>query len=456
VRRPSLQRRLLWLIVLPVVVVWLAAGAWLGWRTHHETAEMFDRELMRTAASVLAVSAVLPDAALPDGMGSTAMSADVGDIHRPEIVVRDRNGRRVLSSSALPTLAFSAGTPHFHTIEHAGQRWRVYQRWDDAGRYWIQVAAPLHDRDELLTALARAMLLPLLALLMLLPLATWFGLRRGLAPLRSLSRAIAAQPIRTPTLTRDDVPAELLQLTRALDTLVESLDLALARERRFTADAAHELRHPLSVLRLELDLFGGIDDAAARRLHLQRARDGLERMERLVAQLLTLARVESLERVADATTFALSALARDVLADAGERAAPRGVRLALQADDTGLVLGSAGLLGIAVRNLVDNAITHGRQGGQVDVSVRTCGKQVELSVADDGPGLTAGQAGRLGERFQRSGGSGSGLGLSIVQAIAALHHGSIEATESTHAGARLVLRLPAASGSDEQQASSDS
>ena len=176
-------------------------------------------------------------------------------------------------------LTFSAGAPHFHTIEHDGQRWRVYQRWDDAGRYWIQVAAPLHDRDELLTALARAMLLPLLALLMLLPLATWFGLRRGLAPLRSLSRAIAAQPVRTPTLTRDDVPAELLQLTRALDTLVENLDRALARERRFTADAAHELRHPLSVLRMELDLFGSIDDACRATVHLQRARDGLERMD---------------------------------------------------------------------------------------------------------------------------------------------------------------------------------
>lgn len=438
-KRPTLQRRLLRLIVLPVVVVWLAAGAWLGWRTHHETAEMFDRELMRTAASVLAVSAALPDA-----IGPMAISTDDGDKHEPELVVRDRSGRRVFMSSALPSLVFSGTAPHFHTIVHGGQRWRVYQRWDDAGRYWIQVAAPLHDRDELLAALARAMLLPLLALLMLLPLATWLGLRRGLAPLRSLSRAIAAQPVRTPTLTRDDVPAELLQLTRALDTLVESLDHALERERRFTADAAHELRHPLSVLRMELDLVGGIDDEAARRVHLQRARDGLERMERLVAQLLTLARVESLEHVPDAATIALATLARDVLAEAGERAAPRGVVLALQADDAGLVRGSAGLLGIATRNLVDNAITHGRRGGRVQVGVRAREGEVELSVADDGPGLTPGQATRLGERFQHSGGSGSGLGLSIVHAIAALHHGSVEVAESAQGGARLVLRLPAA------------
>ena len=232
--RPSLQRRLLWLIVLPVVAVWLVAGAWLGWRVWHETAEMFDRELMRTASSVLAVSAAYPDA-----VGTTTVRADGDDLHRPEIVVRDRNGRRVLSSSALPMLAFSTEAPHFHTVDHDGQRWRIYQRRDGTGRYWIQVAAPLHDRDELLGALAWAMLLPLMALLLLLPLSTWSGLRSGLAPLRSLSRAIAAQPGRIPTLTRDDVPAELLQLTRTLDSLVNRLDEALARERRFTADAAH-------------------------------------------------------------------------------------------------------------------------------------------------------------------------------------------------------------------------
>jgi signal transduction histidine kinase len=439
--RPTLQRRLLWSIALPVVLVWLAAGAWLGSRTQHETAEMFDRELMRTAASVLALAA-----AIPDDTRLAPMAAASDDDHRPEIVVRDRHGRRVLASSALPILSFATDAPHFHDIEHRGQRWRVYQRWDDAQRYWVQVAAPLHDRDELLAALARATLLPLLVLLLVLPLATWFGLRRGLAPLGALSRAIAAQPSRTPRLTRDDVPAELVQLTRALDTLVDNLDRALARERRFTADAAHELRHPLSVLRMELDLAGMVGDDAAPQVHLQRARDGLERMERLVAQLLTLARVESLESVADAAVVSLAWLARAVLADAGERAAARDVTLALHADAAGTVHGSAGLLAIAIQNLVDNAIAHGHRGGRVDVTLHNHGTQVELTVADDGPGFAPGQAQLLGERFQRSSGSGSGLGLSIVHAIAGLHHGSVGAEPSAQGGARLVLRLPMAAG----------
>lgn len=165
--------------------------------------------------------------------------------------------------------------------------------------------------------------MPMAGPLLLLPLAICLGLRNALAPLRGLSRTIAAQPAQTPTSTRDGVLTELRQLTRALDTLVVSLADALQRGCRFTADAAHELRHPLSVLRMELDLAGVAAQDNARRMHLQRARDGLGRTERLVAQLLTLARIESLDRLADQGRLDITALARQVVAEAGECAARR-------------------------------------------------------------------------------------------------------------------------------------
>jgi signal transduction histidine kinase len=263
--------------------------------------------------------------------------------------------------------------------------------------------------------------------------------------LRGLSRTIAAQPAQTPTLTRADVPTELRQLTRALDTLVASLADALQRERRFTADAAHELRHPLSVLRMELDLAGVATQDDARRMHLQRARDGLGRMERLVAQLLTLARVESLDRLADQGRLDITALARQVVAEAGERAAPRGVALSLQADEPVYARASAGLLEIALRNLVDNAIAHGKPRGHVGVAVGTLPDGVEIAVEDDGPGFPEDQVARAGERFARGEQSrGSGLGLSIVRAIAALHGGSVTVSRSSTGGARVALHLPAA------------
>lgn len=446
-RRPSLHRRLLWLVGLPVIALWLAAGAWLAERTAHETAEMFDRELQRTAASVLAVVASSPDATptLPQGA-----HRQHDDDERPEIVVRDRDGGLLLDASTLPAAPAGADDPQFRTLRHEGESWRVYQRWDTTRRYWIQVAAPLHDREELLSAHVRALLIPVAGLLVLLPLAIWAGLRSGLAPLRKLSRSIGRLPAQTPTLTRDDVPTELLQLTRALDTLVTNLGAVLSRERRFTADAAHELRHPLAVLRMELDLAGVATDAAVRQTHLQRAREGLVRMERLVAQLLTLARVESLDQLPDSQPLDVASLARSVVAEAGERAAPRGVELSLQADSSVRVQASAGLLEVALRNLIDNAIAHGKPRGRVDVTVRREGGIVELAVEDDGPGIPQDQEQRAGERFLRGRDSGgSGLGLSIVQAIATLHGGSVGLSRSTAGGARAGLRLPAATMSPE-------
>ena len=439
---PSLQRRLSWLIGVPVVALWLLTALWMGHRIDHESAEMFDRELERTAASVLAVLASSRDDA---GLRAGTLPGDEAEEGaRPEIVVRDRAGRLLLDASVLPPLVAGDGDAHFHTLAHAGTRWRIYQRWDERHRHWIQVAAPLHDRDELMRALVRASLVPLAGLLLLLPLATWLGLRRGLAPLRALSQAIHAQPARTPVLTCDAVPVELRQLTRALDALVAHLDAALARERRFTADAAHELRHPLSVLRMELDLAGARVDDAGRREHLQRARDGLARMERLVAQLLVLARVESLDRLDGLRSVSPATLAREVLAEAGERAAPRGVTLSLQADEALRVRGSPELLAIAVRNLVDNAIGHGRPGGQVGVRVEREDGAVALAVDDDGPGFEDAQAARVGERFARGEGGGSGLGLSIAQAVAALHGGGLVVGHAPAGGARVVLRLPLA------------
>ncbi|TWI12508.1 sensor histidine kinase [Aerolutibacter ruishenii] len=444
--RPSLQRRLLWFIGLPVAALWLGAGLWLAQGARHETAEMFDRELERTAASVLAVIASTPDAAFAQRAMGQGGRRDDDEGPRPEIVVRDRSGQILLDASSLPPLQADGGGAHFHSLRHGGETWRVYQRWDVARRHWIQVAAPLHDRDELLWALMQGTLAPLLALLVLLPLATWLGLRGGLAPLRVVSRAIEAQPAHPPTLTRDDVPGELLQLTRAVDALVGTLDATLERERRFTADAAHELRHPLSVLQLELDLAGQAGDAASRQQHLQRARAGLQRMERLVTQLLTLARVESLEAVPDAAMLSLVDLVRTTVADASEHAQPRGVQLSLAAADDSTVRGSAGLLDIAIRNLIENAIAHGRSPGRVDIWLQARDGHVELVVDDDGPGFPEAPAQRLGERFLRSSGSGSGLGLSIVHAIARLHGGSLAAGCSPLGGARVVLRLPRQAG----------
>lgn len=444
--RPSLNRRLVLRLVAGIVLVWCAAGGWLAWRSLHEVDEIFDQMLVRTAASVFAVMPATPApgvaARLPDRQ---ALDSDA-TAHRPAITVRDAAGRLLVRSTELPALSFDPGDAHFHSVVYGQRRWRVFQRWDAQRQYWIQVAAPLDERDELMRKLVAPALLALLALLVLVPPTVFAGLRSGLKPLRKLTRSLSAgaSPM-TVTLTDERVPVELAPFTEAIDQLVDRLKLSLEHERRFTADAAHELRHPLAALRLELDLAGRGGDAATRAGHLQRAQEALDRMQRLVTQLLLLARVEKLAELDDAGRLRLASVAEAALCDVSERAAARSIELSLDHEGNDFVQGSRGLLGIVVQNLLDNALRHVPEHGRVSVRVGGHADRVTLEVDDNGTGFASTDTSRLGERFHRPEGSlgeGSGLGLSIAQAIVDLHHGQLAFGRSALGGARVSLSLP--------------
>lgn len=444
--RPSLNRRLVLRLLAGIVLVWCAAVGWLGWRSLHEVDEIFDQMLVRTAASVFAV---MPDdiarggaVRLPD---KPLLDSD-DTAQRPAIVLRDARGELLVESAELPLLRFDPGDAHFHSVVHDDRRWRVFQRWDAQHRYWVQVGAPLDERDELLRKLLAPALLALLALLVLVPPIVFAGLRSGLKPLRQLARGLSAgaDPAAA-SLTDARVPVELAPFTEAIDKLVDRLRRSLEHERRFTADAAHELRHPLAALRLELDLAGRGDDVPARAQHLQRAQEALDRMQRLVAQLLMLARVEKLAELADAGPLRLASVAEAALRDASERAAARSIELSLDHDGNDFVLGSRSLLDILVQNLLDNALRHVPEHGQVNVRVGGRDEQVTLEVNDNGGGFADAAVARLGERFHRPEGSigeGSGLGLSIAWAIARLHHGELAFGRSALGGAQVSFSLP--------------
>ncbi|MEO5830323.1 MAG: ATP-binding protein [Rhodanobacter sp.] len=443
--RPSLNRRLIVRLVAGIVLVWIVAVGWLGWRSLHEVDEIFDQMLVRTTASVFAV---LPDAPASSSVVRLPHKKIVDSdstAQRPAIVLRDALGQWLIQNSRLPALTFDPADPHFHTVTYDKRRWRVFQGWDSDRQYWIQVAAPLDERDELLRKLLAPTLLALLALLVLVPPTVFVGLRGGLKPLRRLTRNLSANSMPLiPVLTDEQVPVELASFTRAVDQLVERLKLGLEHERRFTADAAHELRHPLATLRLELDLAGRSDDATARAQHLQRAHHALDRMQRLVTQLLLLARVEKLTELDDAGPLRLVRVAEAALREFSERAAARSIELSLDHDGNDFVQGSAGLLGILVQNLLDNALRHTPDHGQVNVRVGGTQEHVVLEVNDSGAGFSTLDPVSLVERFHRPDGSvgeGSGLGLSIAHAIASLHHGQLAFDRSSLGGARVRLSL---------------
>ena len=222
----------------------------------------------------------------------------------------------------------------------------------------------------------------------------------------------------------------------ALNGLFQRIADLMESERRFTADAAHELRTPIAAIRAQAQVALGEAEAGPRRHALQATLDGCDRATRLVAQLLTLSRLEA-GADGTATEVDLSELVRRVVADE----APQGLRkqqtIEVDAADACRVNGDATLLAVLTRNLVDNALRYSPEHAAVRIAVTSSEAGVRLRVEDSGPGVSDADTQRLGERFFRvlgSGEGGSGLGWSIVRRIAAAHQASIQVSRSLALG----------------------
>jgi two-component system sensor histidine kinase QseC len=279
-------------------------------------------------------------------------------------------------------------------------------------------------REEIAEALGKALVWPLATALPALALAIWLGVGSGLRPLREL-RAQLARRGAGDLAPLDDkrTPREIEPLVAELNRLFGRIGETLQRERRLTADAAHELRTPLAVLSTQAQVARGASTEAARNEALDAVVAGAGRAARLIEQMLTLARLEAGQLGEHAQRVALHDLAREVLAEAAPRAVAKDIDISLAEGPPAQIRGHAGLLAILIGNLVDNAVRYTPAGGRVLVSLAET-PEVELRVADNGPGVPAAEVGRLGERFHRlapAAESGSGLGLSIVLRIAELH-----------------------------------
>jgi signal transduction histidine kinase len=277
-------------------------------------------------------------------------------------------------------------------------------------------------REEIVEALGKSLVWPLAAALPALALAIWLGVGSGLRPLRELRAQLAGRSA-TDLAPLDTVqaPAEIEPLVAELNRLFGRIGEALARERRLTADAAHELRTPLAVLSTQAQVARRATDDASRNEALDALVAGAERAARLIDQMLTLARLEAGQTGAAAGRFDLRETTRAAMAELAGAALAKGIELELAEGAAVEAEGHATLVAVLARNLVDNAVRYTQRGGRVEVVVRP---GPLLEVRDNGPGVPAQEVARLGERFHRPAGqaeTGSGLGLSIVLRIAELH-----------------------------------
>jgi two-component system sensor histidine kinase QseC len=276
--------------------------------------------------------------------------------------------------------------------------------------------------------------------------------RNGLVPLRHLSQALAQRsPQALDAVVLSDMPTEVEPVVHSLNALFQRIEAMVEAERRFTADAAHELRTPIAAIRMQAQVaLGAGSDDAQRDRALNYTLAGCDRATHLVEQLLTLSRLEFSTTAAPCGLVDVSALAQRVAADLAMTALGRAQTLALDAPAHAMIQADDMLTSVLIRNLVDNAMRYSPDGAQVDLSVKVQGNHVAFQVQDSGAGLSESEMAHLGERFYRvlgTGQTGSGLGWSIVRRIAKVYRAEVSVSQSAALGGLcVVVQWPACHG----------
>lgn len=332
------------------------------------------------------------------------------------------------------------GVVNFRDLVVNGEDFRAGYLWIElpvAGEnrfMLIQIAETLGKRDRLANEIIKGVILPQFVILPLAVLLVWFGLARGIAPLNTLLDVIRSRkPDDLSALQTKDTPEELLPVISALNDQLERLSVTVETQKRFVADAAHQLKTPLAGLRMQVELLSDQTEPNERLRSLRRLKVGTERSTRLVNQLLALARTEA-PSVLQTDQLDLTAVARSVTRDFVPEAMNKHIDLGVECPDHPVYLqGQTLMLTEMVKNLVENALRYTPEGGTVTVRVDDSPQReaIVVEVEDDGPGIPPTERALVFDRFYRVLGTsedGSGLGLAIVQEIAHQH----EATVSIH------------------------
>ncbi len=437
----SLQGRLLVLVLGLVTAVWLATAVMTWFDVRHELDELLDSHLAQAAA--LLVVQQLREVEDDD------RAVDAPSLHRyaPKVAFQIfHDGRLALRSANAPGAPmielgerFRSG---FRTVQIDGTAWRVFAAHGGERDVQVYVGEQVESRLSILWAVLRSTLWPMAVALPLLALAVWWAVYRGVAPLRRLGHTLARRrPQALDPVVVDRAPTEMAPMVDALNGLFERIGALMESERRFTADAAHELRTPIAAIRAQAQVALAEKGDEARRHALSATLEGCDRATRLVEQLLMLSRLEA--GTAPATgPVELGALVRRVVAEVAPQALHKGQTIEVDAAASCEVRGDATLLAVLVRNLVDNAIRYCPANATVKIEVAGDDRRPQLKIEDTGPGMTEQDAKRLGERFFRvlgSGQSGSGLGWSIVRRIAAVHGAEVRVGRSRSLGGLEVV-----------------
>ena len=409
----SLQYRLSFWLSLAILGVAVAAGVFSFIAAYREANEFQDDQLRQVAALIDPQHLPLP---LEQRSG-----VNIADAESRMVV-------QILPADALaptPTPANDIQLPPtlpegIRTITLNQQSWRVFVKNIAPGKH-IAVAQQTAVRDELARDSALRSVMPFIILIPLLLLLVGVLIRRMFLPVRTLALDLDSRSEQQlGALSEHKLPLEILPFVVAINRLLARIERAVEEQRRFVADAAHELRSPLTALSLQAERLSAADMSDTARERLDVMKNGMRRTLLLLQQLLTLARVQQGSAPA-AETVSLRHVIRLVLEDMMPLAERKNIDIGMTGTDDAIVDATAVELQILIKNLVDNAIRYSPAHGRIDLSLANSAATAVLQIQDDGPGIAAHERARVFDPFYRILGSdeiGSGLGLSIVKTLA--------------------------------------
>ena len=424
----SLRRRLVWLLTGSVATIWLLSALVVYQRAHHEADELLDAQLTQVADTLLAIVAAGEVEHFVEELQDQSR-------HNPvPIAFEVWHGKRGQMQRLVTSMGHggfeSKVVPGFSEHLYQGARWRFYAVQDADEEYQVVVGQAHAAREGLAREIGLSLLLPAALALPLMALAVWWGVGRNLRPVDAVARQVGALDAQAlaPLDESPALPDEIAPLRTALNALIRRVTEAFENERRFTADAAHELRTPLAALKVQAQVALRAQTADSQQHALAQVIAGVDRMTHLVEQLLTLARVDPATQNSAPQPLDPSASVAAVCEELLPQALRQGQSLVADAAPGCRIAISAAWLQIAIRNLVDNAVRYAGEGARIEVHLVRSGSACSITVTDDGPGVEPGLRSELSARFVRGEveGEGCGLGLSIVARIAALSHAQLE------------------------------
>ena len=444
------------------VAIWSSYGA-----SEHEVQELFDAQLSRSARLMLGVTvAEIRDGHLEEvqkiilhnklrldliklgddeDVNEVMEASEQGHYYELKLAfqVWDKHGNLLLHSGLSKFEPLSQNKHGYSDSVIDGVPWRVFSMWSYDKEFLVMTAERYDVRLELVDKIIQRLMLPFLLLLPLLAWLLWLMVGHGMKPITRIANDVKDRDLHNLANIHDEnAPTEILPLIQAINRLFQRVNESFEKEKRFTSDAAHELRTPLAAMKTHAQLARAALNDADRQHALSQLERGVDRASHVVDQLLTMARIQPEHAHEHWQQNDLHQIAVDVAAELAPLAAAKNIDLAVEEFSVIIVPGHPVMLGVMLRNLLDNAIRYSPINGQVLVSFNCSGHGI--LICDSGNGIDDADYNKVFERFYRGEGDevGCGIGLSIVKQIADLHAATISLSRSSTGGLGVSVMFP--------------